>query len=150
MNDDKLFNMVERCVADAVLALKDSAPLAPFAKMLRTDGTHLDIACDTDDDESCYTRLQARLKAEVQMGDIDAVALCARVTIPEHCNAPTPQGLRIHIEEKALRDQRLSARLLYVPYALISHAPDTARSVLLHNPIAIGMPMEIYTATPAP
>jgi len=99
-DEEKLFEMVERCVADAVLALENDTPLPPFAKLLAGDDIH-DLPCDAADEKQCYEALLNRLRAEVRMGDIDAVALTARVTIPEHFDAPTRQGLRIHVEEAA-------------------------------------------------
>jgi hypothetical protein len=146
-DEDKLFEMVERCVADAVLALENDAPLTPFAKVLASDGNVRDIACSSEEEKACYEALLTRLKAEVKMGDIEAVALAARVTIPEHYNAPSSQGIRIHLEEKALTHKKLSGRLLYIPYELLASENSEKRSVMLHNPIAIGMPMEVYTTS---
>ncbi|WP_345990467.1 hypothetical protein WCX18_05645 [Sulfurimonas sp. HSL1-2] len=145
-DEEKLFEMVERCVADAMLALENDCPLVPFAKLLIQDGTVRDMACDDGEEKQCYETLLERLRGEVKMGDIDAVALVARVTIPEQYNAPSPQGIRIHLEEKAQVQKKISARLLYVPYDLFVTDGDAKRSVMLHNPIAIGMPMEIYHA----
>jgi len=144
--EEKLYAMVERCVADAVLALENDIPLAPFAKLLVQDGGVRDLACGSGEEKQCYETLLERLRAEVGMGDIDAVALCARVTIPAHYGAPSPQGIRIHVEEKAQAHKKIAARLLYVPYDLFI-AEDGTRSVMLHNPIAVGMPMEVYTAS---
>jgi hypothetical protein len=145
IDEEQLFEMVERCVADAVLALENDAPLIPFAKVLSNDGSIRDIPCASEEEKACYEALLTRLKAEVKMGDIDAVALTARVTIPEHYNAPSPQGIRIHLEEKALADKKISGRLLYIPYELLASENSEKRSVMLHNPIAIGIPMEVYT-----
>jgi len=143
--EERLFEMVERCVADGVLALENDVPLTPFAKVLQGDGTVRDIPCMTPDEKACYEALLRQLRGEVEMGDIDAVALVARVTIPEHYNAPAPQGIRIHVEEKALAHKKISARLLYVPYEIFATEGGGNRTVMLHNPIAIGMPTEVYT-----
>ena len=142
--EDRLFEMVERCVADAVTALENGMPLPPFAKLLGPEGIR-DLPCGESDEKRCYETLLARLRAETGMGDVDAVALCARVTIPDHYNAPASQGIRIHLEEKAKAHKKISAKLLYVPYELFGGEGVEQRSVVLHNPIAIGMPMEVYT-----
>ena len=144
-SEEKLFELVERCVADAVLALEEDAPLPPFAKVLHSDGRLRDIPCLGDDEKTCYEMLLGRLRGEVAMGDIDAVALTARVTIPEHYGAPSPQGIRIQLEERSRRHEKLSAKLLYVPYELLASGDAQKRSVLLHRPIAVGLPYEIYT-----
>lgn len=142
--EERLFEMVERCVADAVLALETDAPLMPYAKVLQCDGHVRDVPCMSADEKECYEALLRQLRAEVRMGDISAVALGARVTIPEHYESPTPQGLRIHIEEKAQAHKKISARLLYIPYELFESEQSDKRTVMLHTPISIGMPMEIY------
>ena len=143
--EEKLFEMVERCVADAVRALERGTPLSPFAKLLASNGTVRDLTCGHADEKSCYETLLKRLRGEVRMGDIDAVAVTARVTIPDHYGAPSPQGIRIHLEEKSQRHRKLSAKLLYVPYELFAADGGGKRSVMLHSPIAVGLPMEIYT-----
>lgn len=140
--------MVERCVADAVSALEADKPVTPFAKLLVTDGSVRDIPCTEANEQRCYETLLARLKAEVEMGDIDAVALTARVTIPNQYGAPAPQGIRIHVEEKANRYEKISARLLYIPYELFASESKNKRTAMLHNPIAVGMPMEVFKRRP--
>lgn len=147
LDEESLYAMVERCVADAVLALEDDIPLPPFAKLLARDGGVRDLACGETDEKTCYETLLHRLRAEVKMGDIDAVALCARVTIPEQYAPPAPQGIRIHLEEKARAGEKIAAKLLYVPYELFASENAEKRSVMLHHPLAVGIPMEVYTQT---
>lgn len=144
MDEEKLFEMIERCVADAVLALEHNRPLTPFAKVLHNDGSERDIPCMSSDEKNCYEALLRQLGGEIKMGDIAAVALVARVTIPEHYNPPAPQGIRIHIEEQAKTHKKIGAKLLYIPYDLFASEGDEKRSVMLHDPIAVGMPMEVY------
>jgi len=143
--EDRLFEMVERCVADAVLALENDAPLPPFAKLLLSDGSVRDIPCSGENEKTCYEALLKQLKGEVKMGDIEALSLVARVTIPDQYGAPSNQGIRIHLEEKANANKKISARLLYIPYELFATENGEKRSVMLHTPIAVGMPMEVYT-----
>lgn len=143
-HEEQLFDLAERCVADAVSALEHDTPLVPFAKLLGTDGESRTVFTEGVDEANCYENLVTRLKAEVQMGDIEAVTLTARVTIPEHLNASSAQGIRIHIEEKAKIHTKLSARLLYIPYDLLGIEGDAKRHVVLHDPLSVGMPMQIY------
>ncbi|HHH72211.1 MAG TPA: hypothetical protein ENL04_00090 [Sulfuricurvum sp.] len=144
MSEERLFEMVERCVADAVLALEQDKPLTPFAKVLPTDGSERDIPCMSADETTCYEALLRQLGGEAKIGDIAAVAITARVTIPEHYNPPAPQGIRIHLEEQANSHKKIGAKLLYIPYELFAAEGSDTRSVMLHNPIAIGMPMEVF------
>lgn len=143
--EEKVFEMVERCVADAVLALENGTPFIPFAKVLDTGGHIRDIACDTPEQTQCYETLLTRLRAEAKMGDIEAVALSARVNIPEHYHPDAPNGIRIHLEERAKADRKVSARLLYIPYELFGSENGGDLTVMLHKPLSIGMPMEIFS-----
>jgi len=138
MNDDTLFDFTHRCIYEAADILRTEATFAPFARALKTDGSVERFACDDTDERSCYTRLLARLRAEVGMDDIDAAALVADVTIPAQYDPVSPTGIRVHLEEKAKRHKKVSARLLYVPY------DKAGGEVILHPPISVGMPMEIY------
>ena len=142
---ERLFDMVERCVADAVLALENDTPLIPFAKLLMQDGSLRDLACGGGEGKACYEALFERLRGEVKMHDVEAVALAARVTIPDRYRAPSPQGIRIHLEERANAGKAVAARLLYVPYDLFASEEDGKRSVMLHAPLAVGIPMELFT-----
>ncbi len=144
MDEEKIFDMVERCVADAVLALENEIPFIPFAKVLETGGDIRDITCDMPEQTRCYEALLARLRAEAKMGDIEAIALCARVNIPEHYHPDASNGIRVHLEERAKAGQKVSARLLYVPCELFGSKNKAQVTVMLHQPLSIGMPMEIF------
>ena len=143
-DEEKVFEMVERCVADAVLALENGTPLSPFAKMLTAAGEVRDLSCGETDEHLCYETLLQRLREAVTADALDAVALTARVTIPDYFNPASTQGVRIHLEEKADLHKKHSARLLYVPYELYAVEGSDKRSVMLHQPIAVGIPMEVY------
>lgn len=143
-DEERLFALAQCCVTDAVTALEYDTPLVPFAKLLSTDGDYRDIYTEDQNEANCYENLVMRLRAEVLMDDIEAVSVTARVTIPEHLSASSPQGIRIHLEEKAKIHAKLSARLLYIPYELLSIEGESKRHVMLHTPLCVGIPMQIY------
>ncbi len=143
-DEEKVFEMVERCIADAVLALENGTPLTPSAKLLTEGGEVRDLSCGETDEQRCYETLLQHLRTEVKAHAVDAVALTARVTIPDYFNPASTQGVRVHLEEKADLHKKHSARLLYVPYELYAVEGSDKRSVMLHQPIAVGMPMEVY------
>ena len=144
MDDERIFAMVEHAVNQAVERLEKNRPLPPFALLLDSDGKIREIPCTETPEERCYESLLQRVRAETQMGDIDAFALTARVTIPEHYRPEAPQGIRVHIEEKAASQRKIAARLIYVPYDLFGAEGSDRRSAMLHTPISIGMPAEIF------
>lgn len=144
MNDEKLFEMLDACVAEAVNLLEKGETLEPFAMILECDDRAHRLSFDESDQERLYTRLHEALKAEAARGEIKATALLARVTIPEGFGAPVSDGIRIHVEERASSHKKLSARLLYIPYQLYRTGEEGKITVHLHPPIPVGMPAEIF------
>ncbi len=144
MNDEKLFEMLEIYVADAVAVLEKGERLDPFAMILEADDTHRPLYLDEPDTERRYDLLHQALKAEAAHGEIKAAALLARVTIPENYGPAVPEGIRIHVEERASAHEKLSARLLYIPYQLYRAEGQEYIRVHLHHPIPVGMPSEIF------
>ena len=145
MDDEKLFEMLEECIAHAVGFLENDEPLHPFAMTLEADDTAQHLALDEPDPEKRYMALLEALKAEAKTGKIKAAVLLARVTIPESFNPDVPEGLRLHVEERTSASEKLAARFLYVPYQLYRRKGDTKVSVHLHHPIPVGFPSEIFT-----
>jgi hypothetical protein len=144
MDDEKLFEMVEACVASAVTALENEEPLHPFAMVLDPEGTTRRVDDGEEEQQKRYERLLEMLKAEAREKKIDAAALIARVTIPSSYNPAVPEGIRIHIEERASSGKKLAARFLYIPYQLYRAENEAKIAVRLHNPIPVGFPSEIF------
>lgn len=144
MDDETLFEMIERCVADAVLLLEQGERVEPFAKVLDADDTSRTLSDDSATPEQCYKALLERLREEARDNAVKASALLAQVAIPEGFNAVAPNGLRIHIEERASAHKKIAARLLYVPYRLYRTGGDESISVQLYDPFTVGFPSEIF------
>jgi len=145
MDDERLFEMVETCVADAVSLLERRIALDPFAMTLEADGTPRRIDHNEPDSEVRYEILLESLRAEARSGEILAAVLLARVTIPDDYGPAVPEGIRLHIEERATAHEKIAARLLYIPYQLFKAEGEESLSVHLHHPISVGMPSEIFT-----
>jgi hypothetical protein len=144
MDDEKLFEMLETCVASAVTALENEEPLYPFAMVLDTDNTARHVRNGEEDQQKRYERLLEMLRAEAQEKKIKAAALLARVTIPSGYSPAVPEGIRIHVEERSSSGEKLAARFLYIPYQLYRTEEDAKVQVKLHNPIPVGFPSEIF------
>jgi len=147
MDDEKLFEMVEECVAFAVNRLENAQTLYPFAMFLDADDNIESLMHETEDEgqEHSYETLLERLKEQVKKEEIKAIALLARVTIPSHYSPAVPEGVRIHLEERRLSGQKIGARYLYVPYQLYKTAEIDAKiTVKLHHPIPVAFEQEIF------
>ena len=145
MNDERVFEMLDEGIAYVVNTLEDVKALHPFAMVLNSDDAVGSLKNDERDQEKCYELLLEELKEEVAKGDIRAVALFARVTIPADFLPAVPEGIRIHIEERESSKEKIGARMLYVPYQLFKTGGDgKGLQVKLHEPIPVGFPSEIF------
>ncbi len=145
MDDEKLFEMLDSCIARAVKRLENGVPLEPFAMTLEADDAAVLLDLGEADAEKHYDMLIEALRAEAQHGQIKAVAILARVTIPDHFAPEVPEGIRIHVEERAASQaNKIAARLLYIPYRLYRSEKEETIRVHLHNPIPVGFPSEIF------
>ena len=145
MDNEDLFLMLDECINHAKQTLTTSHTLIPFAFVLEHDNSTRSITIDEKDIESRYENLLEVLKTEAKESNITAIALVSNVTIPQDYNASAESGIRIHVEEKAFEEQnKLSARLLYIPYNLFKTAEDSEVQIKLHKPIPVGLAKEIF------
>lgn len=145
MDNEELFLMLEECVGHASSQLTSGQNLESFAMVLESSKDTRHISTDEMDAHTRYEVLLDILRSEVKTKDLLAVALLSNVTIPENFNSDVSTGIRIHIEEKNFQaDNKLSARLLYVPYQLFNTTADETIQIKLHNPIPVGLPCEIF------
>ncbi len=145
MDNEHLFTMLDECIDYASKVLTSSQSLDSFAMVLEHDNNIRSIKCDEEDDAVRYERLLEALRDEAKEDRITAIALLSNVTIPDNFSPAVSSGIRIHIEEKAFQaENKLSARLLYIPYQLYRTKEDPTVQIQLHNPIPVGMACEIF------
>jgi len=145
MDNEELFLMLEECVGHASQRLTQGQNLESFAMVLEPSNNRRHISVDEMDGEARYEALLEILRSEAKAESITAIALLSNVTIPENFNAAVSTGIRIHIEEKSFQaDNKLSARLLYVPYQLFKTKQDETIQIQLHDPIPVGLACEIF------
>ena len=145
MDNEELFLMLEECVGHASKQLTSGQNLESFAMVLEPSKDTRHINVDEMDGEERYEALLEVLRTEAKNKGILAIALLSNVTIPDNFNPAVSTGIRIHIEEKDFQaDNKLSARLLYVPYQLFKTATDDSVQIQLHNPIPVGLACEIF------
>lgn len=145
MDNEHLFIMLDECINYAKEVLISSQTLSSFAMVLEHDNSMRSLELNVTDDETRYEKLLEMLKNEAKEDKITAMALLSNVTIPENFSPAVSSGIRIHIEEKAFKaDNKLSARLLYVPYQLFKTKEDNTIQIHLHDPIPVGLGCEVF------
>ncbi len=145
MDNEELFAMLDTCISQASQALSSEQKLDSFAMVLDNDLTVREIELEELDGQLRYETLIELLKMEAEAEKITAFALLSNVDIPENFSPEVSTGIRIHIEEKNFQaNNKLSARLLYVPYQLYRIKGNPTVQIQLHTPIPVGLPCEIF------
>ena len=145
MDNEHLFVMLDDCIDYAKEILTSSKTLESFAMVLEPDNSVRSITIKEHQGEERYEALLQALRDEAKAEKITALALLANVTIPDSFSPAVPSGIRIHIEEKSFKaENKLSARLLYVPYQLYKTKEDEQVHIQLHDPIPVGLACEIF------
>jgi len=145
MDNEHLFVMLDDCIDYAKEILTSSKTLESFAMVLEVDNNVRSIHIQDQRGEERYEALLQVLRDEAKAEKVTAIALLANVTIPDSFSPAVSSGIRIHIEEKNFEaDNKLSARLLYVPYQLYKTKEDEQVRIQLHDPIPVGLACEIF------
>lgn len=145
MDNEHLFIMLDECINYAKEVLTSSKQLESFAMVLEPNNDIRSIETDESDGERRYETLLEILRDEAKADKITAIALLSNVTIPDNFAPAVSSGIRIHVEEKDFQaDNKLSARLLYVPYQLYKTKDDDTIQIRLHDPIPVGLACEIF------
>lgn len=145
MDNEHLFIMLDECINYAKEVLTSSKQLESFAMVLEPNNDIRSIDTDESDGERRYETLLEILRDEAKADKITAIALLSNVTIPDNFAPAVSSGIRIHVEEKDFQaDNKLSARLLYVPYQLYKTKDDDTIQIRLHDPIPVGLACEIF------
>lgn len=145
MDNEHLFIMLDECINYAKEVLTSSNKLESFAMVLEENNDIRSIHSELQDEEERYEDLLAKLRDEAKAKRISAIALLSNVTIPESFSPAVSSGIRIHVEEKDFQaDNKLSARLLYIPYQLFKTKEDDTVQIHLHDPIPVGLACEIF------
>lgn len=149
ITENEKIAFVEKAVYYAHGFLQKEQIFKPFL-MLLNDTKEIEFY---DNEESAYEKsyllLQEMLKERSKKRDIEILCLVVDTTIPENFAKETPQGIRLHLEEKALIQKPIGARFLYVPYQLYREKNDSIR-VQLQAPISVGIPAEYLTKKSQP
>jgi len=145
MDNEHLFTMLDECIDYAKETLRTSQNLNSFAMVLEPNNDIRSLHLEHSDDTVRYETLLQMLRDEAKEEKITAIALISNVTIPENFSPTVESGIRIHVEEKTFTaENKLSARLLYIPYQLYRTKDDDTIQIHLHDPIPVGLGCEIF------
>ncbi|MDQ7084385.1 MAG: hypothetical protein Q9M36_05415 [Sulfurovum sp.] len=140
-NDEKAFAFLEKAVYKAQDTLVETKHFQPFL-MLLTDTDEVEVyENEIKDSTQSYEALEVLLGERIVKGDVDIMILAVDTLIPEKVAKGMDSSIRLHIEEKSQKNNKIGARFLYVPYTLCQ-SPNTAMYVKLHAPLPLGFPAE--------
>jgi len=140
-DDEKAFLLLEKSVYKAEESLEKTTVFQPFL-MLLTDAGEVEIYENKIQSSiQSYEALEKELTNRILKGDIDIMILAVDTLIPAKVANGVDTGIRLHVEEKSQKHNKIGARFLYVPYELYqsSNAP---MYIKLHAPLALGFPAE--------
>ena len=146
MDEDGLFDLVNEAVMYAKEIIEKEETLAPFAMVLHETGAieSLNIEPGSDHD-SMYEDLLGILKEKTAKEDeVTACVLVSRVIIPEAYKAESESGIRVHLEERSKKGNKIGARFLYVPYQLYQNSATEQVTMQLYTPIPVAFPPEVF------
>jgi hypothetical protein len=145
MDEETLFVLVNEAIIYAKTQLEQGNVLAPFAMVLYGDENIESLISEEVDYDACYESLVVRLRNMVQQRpDISALVIITRVAIPTQYNADTPNGIRVHLEERHKQGNKVGARFLYVPYQLYKSGQTGKITMQLQTPIPVSFPPEVF------
>ncbi len=140
-DDAKALQLLEKAVYKAQDSLEATKYFKPFLMLLTDTGEVEVYENDIDDTQTSYADLEATLTQRIQNNDVDIMVLVVDTVIPDKFVEDISSGIRVHLEEKSQKHNKIGARFLYVPYELC-RVENGEMFVKLHTPIPVGFPAE--------
>jgi len=146
MDEEALFDMVNEAVMYAKGKIEEGEVLKPFAMILHDNGVIRSIdGTDADDHDMIYEELLEDLREKTgKESDIAGLVIVTKVMIPAQYHAATQSGIRVHLEERGKRGNKIGARFLYIPYQLYKNSKSDKVTMQLQTPIPVSFPPEIF------
>jgi hypothetical protein len=141
---EQLHELLKYCMDFGKAMLEDSGEFCPFGAVIGPDGK-LKAVGGYDGNErpksqDIYRLLSDALTSEARAGNVLAIALAADVNIPSHCQAPSPDGLRVHLETEGY------SRFIYVPYTLAKTGFFKKTTIATYGePISVDVQPQAFT-----
>ena len=142
MSEEILFNFIENAINVGVDKLQNEQHFKPYALTLNSEQNVLEFSKEGSDDDVLYENIVLALKDEVTCKDIEIIAVVALVDVPEHYKSEHDRAIRVHIEQKSLKDEKIGGRFIYAPYKL--YKIENRHEVELFEPFSVGFIAEIF------
>lgn len=138
--DEIVFSLLEKAVGRAELSLAESQSFKPFAMTLDSQFKVSVWENDIKDTHDNYTLLGEEILSDIV--NIDVLVMVVDTTMPEQFGDSSAHTIRLHLEERSLADQKLSARFIFVPYSLHRKSGYDEVYVKLGTPTPVSFPAE--------
>jgi hypothetical protein len=140
---EQLHELLVYCMGFGKTMLERAGEFYPFGAVIRPDGKLGAVGGYDGNDkprsEDIYQLLTQGFASQAKAGEIVAMALAAHVNIPRDYNAPSPDGVRVHLETEGF------SRFIYVPYTLSKEGWLRRRTVASYaDPITVGIPPQVF------
>jgi hypothetical protein len=139
--DIKALQLLEKAIYKAQDSLAETKHFQPFLMILTDNGEVEVYENKIKNSTESYALLESQLTQRMEKNDIDVLVLVVDTAIPDKFVENSPNGIRVHLEEKSQKEKKIGARFLYVPYELCKTIEEEM-FVKLHTPIPVGFPAE--------
>lgn len=141
-NDDKkVFELLEKAVYKAKKTLEKTQSFQPFFIIYTEKYGAKIYENEVKNTTESYALLEKNLIEQIKLHDVDIMILVSDVKIPNKFVETSPYGIRLHLEEKGQKKNKIAARFIYVPYQLCKTSKGEI-FVELQTPVPIGFPAE--------
>lgn len=138
-NDEKAMMMLEKAVSKAEESLKENNSFQPFLLLMDKKENILVFENDIENSTKSYSELEeiAREKAK----DTEILVLAVETSMPEQFHTKTPNSIRLHLEERHLIKEPLSARFIFIPFVILKDKEENSH-IKLDHPVPVSFPPE--------
>jgi len=142
MNEEIVFDLIENSINMAVDKLQAKQKFQPYALTLSSLNDVTVLEKQHHDDDELYEDIFLQLKEDIICKDIEVVAIVALVDIAEHYKSEHDVAIRVHIEQKSLKEEKIGGKFIYAPYQI--YKIENEHKVELYQPFSVGFIAEIF------
>ena len=142
MSEDRLYEAIQKVVDIAQQSLVHKQEFVPFGATIDATGDIALLEYSQGSKEEIYEDVVDAMRSAIKDSAIEAVVIVALSDIAEHYKSEHKNAIRLHLEERNKKEEKLGARFIYVPYDIYRHQQE--HSVQLHHPFSVGFKGEIF------
>ena len=142
MSEDRLYEAIQKVVDIAQQRLEHKQELLPFGATIDASGDMALVEYGQGSKEEIYEDVVDTLRSAIKDSAIEAVVIVALSDIAEHYKSEHKNAIRLHLEERYKREEKLGARFIYIPYDIYRFKEE--HSVKLYQPFSVAFRGEIF------